>query len=620
MADLVAEALKDEHHVLIQAGTGTGKSMAYLVPLFMHAVNTRQRGIVSTATLALQRQIIGIDAPRASKAVKEAVGREPKVALLKGWHNYICLHKTSGGYPQDGLFDVETTTEDSSEEPSSQLGKEVIRLREFAQETATGDRDDLPVGVSDRAWRQVSVSKLECLGQRCPMIDDCFPEKAKQLAGEADVVVTNHAMLGVVASGNVGALPEHDALIIDEAHELSSRVTSSATQEISAPAVERVARLVRRNAGLSTTSMDEAATYLREGLTHAPAGRFTSGIPLDINTAIRDISEATRALLATLKEEKKTDSASAHLVRSELQQLQDISDRLLGDELSAGQDVAWVQPPQSPGEASRIYVAPLDVASNISNHLLSEKAVVATSATLALGGKFNSVATTMGFFGDYDGHSVESPFDYSKQGILYTPSHLPPPGREGHGEETLAEIVSLIEAAGGRTLALFSSRRGAQQAAEHVRKHTKNPVLLQGEDGLNALVERFLDEEDTSLFGTLGLWQGIDVPGSACSLVIIDRIPFPRPDDPVMSARAEAADKRGANGFMTVSAAHAALLLAQGAGRLLRRVDDKGVVAVLDSRVVTRRYGSFLRASLPPFWQTRDSAVVHGALRRLAAR
>ena len=620
MAQLVAGALADSEHLLVQAGTGTGKSMAYLVPTLLHAARSGDRAIVSTATLALQRQILGIDAPLAVSVVKEATGMAPEIALLKGWHNYVCKHKTSGGYPEDALFDTEgISTPDAGEHdaPASHLGEEVKRLREFAEESETGDRDDLPQGVSDRAWRQVSVTKLECLGARCPLIDECFPEAARQRAAEADVVITNHAMLGVVASGNTSALPEHEVLIIDEAHELPSRVTSQATQELSASAVERIARLVRRTAGLSTSSLDEAATYLREALAHPPGGRFAAGVPLEINAAIRDISEATRALLVALREEAKKDGANTHVVRNELLQLQEISDRLLGEEVNAGQDVAWVETPSRPGEAPKIHIAPLDVAGRISNHLLQERAVVATSATLALGGKFDAMAAAMGFFGEHAAHVVESPFTYSKQGILYTPSHLPPPGRDGMGTEVLDEIVSLIEAAGGRTLGLFSSRRGAQQAAEYVREQCDFPILLQGEDGLASLVRDFRADDRACLFGTLGLWQGIDAPGPACTLVIMDRIPFPRPDDPVMSARTEAANKRGGNGFMSVSAAHAALLLAQGSGRLIRRVDDRGVVAILDSRVVTRRYGSFLRASLPPFWQTKDSELVLGALARL---
>ena len=211
-----------------------------------------------------------------------------------------------------------------------------------------------------------------------------------------------------------------------------------------------------------------------------------------------------------------------------------------------------------------------------------------------------------------------SPFDHAKSGILYVAAHLPPPGRDGTGSaEQLDEIASLIAAADGRTLGLFSSMRAAKAAAEIMRERLDTPVLCQGDDNTSALVQRFADDEQTSLFGTLSLWQGVDVPGPSLSLVLIDRIPFPRPDDPLLTARQRAVAARGGNGFMAVAAGHAALLLAQGTGRLLRRVDDRGVVAVLDSRMATARYSGFLRASLPPFWTTTDGAAVRAALQRL---
>lgn len=209
------------------------------------------------------------------------------------------------------------------------------------------------------------------------------------------------------------------------------------------------------------------------------------------------------------------------------------------------------------------------------------------------------------------------PFDPAKKGILYVAKHLPQPGRDGLAPETIEEMRELITAAGGRTLGLFSSRRAAEQAAQELKPKLPFDVFVQGEDSIGALVERFSKNENSCLFGTLTLWQGVDVPGPACSLVLIDRIPFPRPDNPLMQARTEAAQAAGRNGFMEVSATHAALLMAQGAGRLLRSVTDRGVVAVLDNRLETKRYGGFLKASMPQFWQTTDSTVVQGALQRL---
>jgi len=257
--------------------------------------------------------------------------------------------------------------------------------------------------------------------------------------------------------------------------------------------------------------------------------------------------------------------------------------------------------------------------------LFGERTVTLTSATLALGGSFNPLASQWGLNlpGDdqlsWNGLDVGSPFDHPRSGILYVARHLPPPGRDALPEAYLTELEELIEAAGGRTLGLFSSMRAAVQAAGALRERVKQPLLCQGDDVTAQLVKQFAEDEPTCLFGTLSLWQGVDVPGPSLRLVVIDRIPFPRPDDPLASARQRAVAARGGNGFMTVAAAQAALLLAQGTGRLLRTMTDRGVVAVLDPRLVTARYGDFLRASLPPFWTTTDPALVRAALGRLSA-
>ena len=271
---------------------------------------------------------------------------------------------------------------------------------------------------------------------------------------------------------------------------------------------------------------------------------------------------------------------------------------------------------------SKLHAAPLAVAGLIRTNLLTERTGVFTSATLALGGTFDPVARSLGLDDDgatWSGLDVGSPFDYPQQGILYIAKHLPQPGREAATDGQLDEIADLITAAGGRTLGLFSSRRAALAVAEAMRDRLDVPVLCQGDDQLPTLVKEFAADPRTCLFGTLSLWQGVDVPGPSCQLVLIDRIPFPRPDDPVKSARARAVEAAGGNGFMQVSANHAALLLAQGAGRLIRSTADRGVVAVLDPRLATARYGSYLTKSMPDFWTTTDRRVVLSALERLSA-
>jgi ATP-dependent DNA helicase DinG len=330
------------------------------------------------------------------------------------------------------------------------------------------------------------------------------------------------------------------------------------------------------------------------------------------------VRDAARACLSAYPREKDETEGDAgrQQARGSVQEVFTIAERMAADSEA---DVLWLSE-RTERQPARLHVAPLEVRGPMREKLLADKTVVFTSATLKLGGDFEAVATSFGLRpDDYTGLDVGSPFDYGKQAILYVARHLPPPGRDGLGPAQLDEIVELVDAAQGRTLGLFSSRRAAETAAEEVRRRLPHlTTLAQGDAQLPELAKQFVGDPHTCLFGTLSLWQGLDVPGDTCQLVLIDRIPFPRPDDPLMSARARAADQGGRNGFMEVSATHAALLLAQGSGRLIRTTTDRGVVAVLDPRLVTARYGGFLRASLPPMWSTTDPEVVRKALARLA--
>ncbi|GIG23188.1 helicase [Cellulomonas chitinilytica] len=674
MAVAVAHALENGEHLLVQAGTGTGKSLGYLVPAVRHAVVAEERVVVSTATLALQRQVITRDLPLVADALAPKLPRAPKIALLKGWHNYVCVHKVAGGYPEDDagtLFDLGEHA-GAAEHPAlggtgrsgggESLGDQVVRLREWAEETETGDRDDLVPGVGDRAWRQVSVTSLECLGSKCPMLDECFPERARAAAREADVVVTNHAMLGIAASGSPGVLPEHEVLVVDEAHELTDRVTAQATSDLSLGSVDHAARLARRYGGVPTTDLDSAGQALAAVLVELPEGRFPQGLPDAARDAVAAVRDASRTLLSVLKPDTASGGKQVpadggmKMASSAMLALFETAERMAADPEDNRHTVLWCARTEDRRGTvqTRLHAAPLAVNGLIRTNLLAGRSGVLTSATLALGGSFDPLARAVGLEvrpdaepvgpptlgpGDDDdqaegassassaeparaqwfGLDVGSPFDYPRQGILYIARRLPPPGREPATDAQLDEIEALVRAAGGRTLGLFSSRRAAIAAAAAMRERLEVPVLLQGDDQLPTLVSQFAADEPTCLFGTLSLWQGVDVPGPACRLVLIDRIPFPRPDDPVRSARSEAVASAGGNGFMAVSATHAALLLAQGAGRLIRTVDDRGVVAVLDPRLATARYGEYLAASLPDFWRTTDRAVAEQALRRLAA-
>ena len=645
MAEAVRQAIETGEHLAVQAGTGTGKSLAYLVPAVRHALTTGHPVVVATATIALQRQLIDRDLPRLATALAPVLDREPSFAILKGRRNYLCLHRQRGGVaedPQDALFDP------ADAGPTSPLGRQVKRLHEWAEETTTGDRDELVPGVPEAAWRQVSVSAQECIGaQRCPFGSRCFAERARDAAARADIVVTNHALLAIDATSDIDVLPEHNVVIIDEAHDLVDRVTSATTGELSGPAVEvaarRAGRLTESAAAEGAPAavadpLRHAAAALAIDLGDAPPGRMDelSDTLAATLTSVQDAAgacaDAVRASAAS-EEEDPQQMAAARMTLASLDELQRTASRILdafGEQVTERGEVVWLdRPPDETRRPPTLRVAPLEVGRVLRSRLFGVRTVALTSATLALGGSFAPLAIQWGLplkpsaDGDehlaWTGMDVGSPFDHPRSGILYVARHLPPPGRDQLPEAYLTELEELIDAAGGRTLGLFSSMRAAKQAAGALRERISQPLLCQGDDLTAQLVRQFAEDEPTCLFGTLSLWQGVDVPGNSLQLVVIDRIPFPRPDDPLASARQRAVAARGGNGFMTVAASQAALLLAQGAGRLLRTMTDRGVVAVLDPRLTTARYGDFLRASLPPFWTTTDPALVRAALRRLAA-
>ncbi len=613
MAHAVADAIEKDEHLLVQAGTGTGKSLAYLIPALMHARTKGQPAVVATATLALQSQIVDRDMPRLADAIAPLLGRRPTYGLVKGRRNYLCAHKLEGGFPdEEGLFDVGEV-----DRGASRLGQEVVRLREWADQTESGDRDELVPGVSERAWRQVSVSAHECLGGKCPVIADCFVERSREAAKECDVIVTNHSFMAIDSFEGRQMLPEHDVLVVDEGHELVDRVTSTITDELTASMVSAAAKRAGRLAD-STEAVEDAGVFLQSVLDELPEGKL-GGLPDSLSLALARVRDTSRQVQSELKPEKGVEpDGSRKVAQAAVEEVFENSSRILEQR---DLDVVWVN--RDPRRGSVLRVAPMSVAMLLRDKVFGDRTVIMTSATLELGGTFDAVAGTMGLRGDgapeWRGLDVGSPFDYPQQAIAYVAQHLPPPGRDGLSEQTLDEIEALVRAAGGRTLGLFSSMRAAKEATEAMRERFDGDIgfLCQGEDQITTLVRQFARDPRTCLFGTLTLWQGVDVPGSACQLVLIDRIPFPRPDDPLSSARAQAIAKMGGNGFMAVSATHAALRLAQGAGRLIRRGDDRGVVAFLDSRMMTARYAGFLQRSLPPFWPTTDRERVLAALQRL---
>ena len=607
MAEAIDKARTTRRHLLVQAGTGTGKSLGYLVPSLM----SDRPVVVSTATLALQAQLVDTDLPRLAEATEDVLGRKATFAVLKGRHHYLCAAK---------LADPEPEEEQDSLDGGAWLGKagrmekHVKRVHEWANETERGDRDELDPGVPDAVWRGVSVSSRECVGaQKCPQGDICFAEKARGAAREADIVVTNHSLLAIDLLNGRKVLPEHDLLIVDEAHELADRATGAAQAELSVAAIERSMRRAGQFISRETKErFTDGGAAFDASLDNLPSGRLTQ-LPEHLRQALTLLEGACREASSEITVGKDNESLLKQQAKTGVGDLRDIVQRI---QQESEYDVIWAD---GDGRRRQLTVAPLSVAGILGEELFAERTVVVTSATLTLGGKFDNVARALGIEeSQADTLDVGSPFDYRKQGILYVAAHLPKPTMSGLSEAAAEELVRLVTAIGGRTLGLFSSRKAAERAAEVLRERTDLPILVQGEESLPPLVRRFRAEPDTCLLGVMSLWQGVDVPGDSCQLVVVDRLPFPRPDEPLMAARSAAADNSGGSGFSQVSVPYAAIRLAQGVGRLIRSTSDKGVVAVLDARLENARsYGRYLRESLPPLWYTTDKDKVVGALKRL---
>ena len=631
MAEAVANALTDRHHLLVQAGTGTGKSLAYLVPALVHG----KRVLVATATLALQRQLVERDLPRVKEALEKELNREITFAVYKGVGNYLCLQKMNA---DEGTADSEVLVEISS------LEKDARRLRDWAAKPGiSGDRDDAPE-VDRRVWLANSTSGRECVGaDECRFGSECFAVNAKAKAQTADIVVTNHTLLAIEIVDSHPILPERDAVILDEAHEFMDRTTQAVTEELTSGRVSRAATMVRRHMpGKLADAFVKAADGFAEAMdeygmeyrTRNDEERKLSELPDALAAPVRKIKEAAEAVVAYINADSEIvdpDSlADRARVKGAVNEVKTTATKMM--RMGDGQ-VLWYEP-----TFSTLYLAPLAVSHVLRENLFTKTPVIATSATLTVGKSFDPIARSLGILSANDEENdsdkewsvdpsnaqmldVGSPFDFANQGMLYLPREIPEPGRDGPSKEALVELGELIDAAGGRTLALFSSWRGVEMADEHLRRVLAElPISIITQkrgDSVGTLVEKFAEDPTSILLGTMSLWQGVDVPGPSCTLVAIDRIPFPRPDDPVMSARAAEADAAGGSGFMQVSLPRAALLLAQGTGRLIRSIDDRGVVAILDSRIVNKRYGSILLNSMPPLWRTSDGSTVRDSLTRL---
>jgi ATP-dependent DNA helicase DinG len=611
MAEGVARALAMDRHLVVRAGTGTGKSLAYLVP----AVLSGRRVVIATATKALQDQLANKDLP----SLLGKVRRPFDYAVLKGRSNYLCVQRLR----ESELSGAQQTMAESSGVAAgreSERGTEARLIAEWAKTTTTGDQAELPVEPDPRVWSSFSVSADECPGVfRCPSGGECFAEAARARAAEADVIVVNLHLLGAHVASGGAVLPEHDCLIIDEAHEFEEVMSRSLGVSIGAGRLRAVAALGRLAGGSGTRripssgNVDDAVARVIETseqlevCLQSRAGLRIRPAPDD---ELTEIVALTASRLERLEAAIRADGLTADDTRAQraLLAVGRLRNQLAALPGLTEDRVAWVEASSRP----TLEIAPIDVAPILSEELFAKMPVVLTSATIPprLASRLGAETKRT------DELDVGSPFDFEEHALLYCAAHLP--DRRNAASETAIheELIALIRAAGGRTLALFTSRAAMDRAVLAVRPVVPFPVLVQGDRSKQALIKAFSEDPATCLFATMGFWQGVDVPGATLSLVVIDRIPFSRPDDPLLNARRELA---GDGAFRTVDLPRAASLLAQGAGRLIRTADDRGVVAVLDSRLATASYRWELVRALPPMRRTKLRSDAEEFLAKLAA-
>lgn len=587
MAAAVAAAIETGRHLVVQAGTGTGKSLAYLVPALLSGAKV----VVATATKGLQDQLAGQDLPFLAARLDQPF----RFSVLKGRSNYVCVQRVSElGSGDDAQLGLDGLAERAPAE-------EIARLVEWASETPTGDRAELDFEPSTRAWSAVSVGPRECPGAgKCPSGDDCFTEAARRAAADADVVVVNLHLYGLDVATSGMILPEHDVVVIDEAHQLEETISATTGVEIGAGRFQNLARTTRAIVADDSlvASVEAAGLALGDELSPSVGSR----LPLPLEGPVADALVSARAMVSrVLEAARKIPTEGPAEVGARRERVLQASTTLIDDLDQALEvpetHVAWVSgSPDFPA----LVLTPVDVAEVLSDGLWSRRTAVLTSATIP-----PRIGDTVGLApGTFDQIDVGSPFDYEATSLLYCAVDLPDPRSPDHEAALHRELERLIVAAGGRTLALFTSWRAMDAAARALEPRLPWRVLTQRDLPKPALVEAFRTDEQSCLFATMGFWQGIDVPGRALSLVTIDRLPFPRPDDPVLSARR---DRARGDAFRLIDLPRAATLLAQGAGRLIRSTEDRGVVAVLDKRLATSAsYRWDLINALPPMRRTKD--------------
>lgn len=600
MARSVADAISSGEHLLAQAGTGTGKSLAYLVP----ALLSKKRTIIATATKALQDQLANKDLP----FLAEHLDHPFAWAILKGRSNYVCrqrldeLEDEGDQLQLDGL----STGADTDE---------IDAIREWAETSISGDRATLDFEPTGRTWSAVSVGPRECPGRgRCPQGNNCFAEAARDEAAGADVLVVNTHLYGIDLASEGAILGDHELVVIDEAHQTEDIMSSTFSWEISGGRFVSYARNCSAIVADDDLvgSLFELAEDLTEMLEPKVGDRLSDGLPDDIHAVLdngRRVAEKALHALRNIDDSNMTGKAKLD-VGTRKQRAMQAGTALIEDldliMSEPGGMVSWIDgPPKSPS----LKVTPVEIGELLTKSLWSERLAILTSATVPQG-----LAGRLGLGSHPHAElDVGSPFDYEEQSLLYCPIDLPEPRDPKYRDAMLDELEALMLAAGGRTLALFTSYRAMNDASEFLAGQMPFEVYTQGDLPKPALLEAFADDEQACLLATMSFWQGIDVPGPSLSLVVIDKLPFPRPDDPVLQARRDLA---GPNAFRLIDLPRAATLLAQGSGRLIRASSDRGVVAVLDQRLATKRaYRWELINALPDMKRTKDRDEVVAFLR-----
>jgi ATP-dependent DNA helicase DinG len=617
MAEAVEKVLAEGGILLAEAGTGTGKTLAYLVP----AVQAGRRVVVSTATRNLQEQIAARDIP----FLRDRLGLSFTALTMKGRENYLCLHRYAEFGREPRLSAVEEA------DPYA-------LVRNWAEGTATGDRAEVP-GLPDgvRFWRDINARSDTCLGRRCPDYEDCFLVRMRRQAEESALLIVNHALLFAdlaVRRGDFGAvIPDHDILVLDEAHRVEEIATQYFGLRLSSWQIRDLVEDARRLAG---RALPEALTPI-EGIAEAGGALFAAlresgeGRRRLAEDEPRDLKPLAAVLAASLDRLARVaavdegddgpgaaDDREAELagVREGLRRRCLETAGVIADLLGA-REPEWVRWAEVRGGGASLHASPVDVSSLLREHLFSRlHAAVLTSATLAVEGSFDFVRRRLGV-PEAEEVNVGSPFDYESQGVLYLPRGLPEPGEAGFIPAAFQVVRQILEISRGRAFLLFTSFEHLQAMRGLLEAETTHPLLVQGDQPRGILLDRFRRAEGSVLLGTSSFWEGVDVPGEALTAVVINRLPFSVPDDPLLAARLEGIRRQGGDPFTDYQVPEAVLALKQGAGRLIRTRSDRGILCILDPRLGKRRYGATFLASLPPFRVTRDLEEVRGFMRRV---